>query len=385
MKSKQRILVLTLSFGSGHLQAARAVAKEVTVLAPNAEVRLIDALASCRRLFRAAYVWPYWAMLRNAPWLWGCLAKARVRQKHQSTAPPWAFRVGCPEVFRTIENFNPDVIVAVEVAACEMAVIARRLGITSSPILSVITDYESEPIWVKPEVEAFVVPDENARAELIAWGAAAKQVVMCGIPVEPSFDLIHDVEALRRRHWLDNDAPLVLVMGGGMGPTRMDQVARQLGETKLPMNIIAVAGRDRRTLRRLQRLRVNPPVSLRVLGWTDEVAPLMQAAAVLVTKPGGLTIAEAALCSLPTVFFDPIPGAELVNAKRMVDAGAALITKNARDTANSILALLHDERLLQALALKARGMARPAARTDIAQLALSLAGSPEQLEHKTTV
>src|SRR5881398_309957 len=81
------ILVLTLSFGSGHVSAAGAVAKEIERQSPDADVRVIDALAECRLLFRAGYVWPYWLMLRYAPRLWDRLASARIEQKHERTAP----------------------------------------------------------------------------------------------------------------------------------------------------------------------------------------------------------------------------------------------------------------------------------------------------------
>src|SRR5437667_225837 len=81
--------------------------------------------------------------------------------------------------------------------------------------------------------------------------------------------------------------PIVLLMGGGMGPTRMDEVARALADAKVGAHLIAVAGKDDRARRRLESLRVNDRVSLRVLGWTDDVPELMQAAAILVTKPGG--------------------------------------------------------------------------------------------------
>jgi processive 1,2-diacylglycerol beta-glucosyltransferase len=145
------------------------------------------------------------------------------------------------------------------------------------------------------------------------------------------------------------------------------------------MHIVAIAGKDKRARRKLESLNVELPVSLSVLSWTDDVAALMQAAAILVTKPGGLTIAEAALCSLPTVFFNPIPGAEFVNARRMVDAGAAVFTKGASETANTIVSLLGDERKRHAMALAANVMARPAARREIAELALDLA-APERAQ-----
>ncbi len=379
-----KVLVLTLSFGSGHVRAAHAVASELRHQAPSATVLVVDVLAECRLLFRACYEWPYWLMLRYAPSLWDRFSTARVNQKHTGTAPAWAFRMGCPKVFSTIESLNPDVIVAVEVAACELAAIARRRGLTRAPILNVITDYEAEPIWVQPEVDAFTVPDESVGAELISWGAPANRISRCGIPIDPAFDKINNPKAVRLRYGIKDGAPIVLLMGGGMGPTRMDQVVEQLSDSKCDVHLVAIAGKDKRVLRKLERLRVNPPVSLTVIGWTDQIAALMQAACLLVTKPGGLTISEAAQCSLPVIFFDPIPGAEFVNAKRMVDVGAALITAGPAETAQAIAALLHDRESTDAMACRSHTMARPNARKEIAALALDLLVPKTEVMHQRT-
>ena len=73
----QRILVLTLSFGSGHLRAASAIAHELSEQVPGTEVYVLDALENCRWPFRALYVWPYWMMVRYAPRLWKKLFEAR--------------------------------------------------------------------------------------------------------------------------------------------------------------------------------------------------------------------------------------------------------------------------------------------------------------------
>jgi processive 1,2-diacylglycerol beta-glucosyltransferase len=382
--NNMKILVLTLSFGSGHVRAAQAVADELSSQEPGSNVLVVDALEECRLLFRACYEWPYWLMLRYAPGLWDRFSTARVNQKHEVTAPAWAFRAGCPKVFSTIKSFNPDIIVAAEVAACEIAAIARRLGLTRAPILSLITDYEAEPIWVQPEVAVFTVPDEHVSAELISWGAPANRISICGIPVDPAFDALHNPKATRLRHGISDNSPMVLLMGGGMGPTRMDQVVEQLSASNTPMHIVAVAGKDKRALRRLGRLKVKPPVSLHVVGWTNEVAPLMQAARILVTKPGGLTISEAALCSLPVIFFDPIPGAEFVNAKRMADAGAAVVTHGPSETAQAILSLLNDETSTDAMALRSQAMARPNARREIATMALSLLAPAAEATRRRT-
>lgn len=349
-------------------------------MAPRADVWVVDALEECRPLFRACYEWPYWFMLRYAQALWDRLNSARLEDKHERTAPAWAFRLGCPRVFEAIENFQPDVIVAGEVAACEMAVIARQIGLTRAPIVNVITDYEAEPIWVKPQVDAYMVPDENVRADLIDWGAPAERIEISGIPVDPAFDQVRSM----RTPQVNGELPIVLLMGGGMGPTRMDEVARRLGESRVPMHIVAVTGHDKRARRKLESLELKSPVSLQVLGWTDDVAALMQATSILVTKPGGLTIAEAALCSLPTIFFDPIPGAEFVNAKRMVAAGVAVISKGASETASMVVELLNNESSRRAMSLRANKIARPNARKEIAQLVLDLGAPPKQMPRRMT-
>src|SRR5437763_15992201 len=290
-----KVLVLTLSFGSGHVRAARALAEELARREPHAEVRVLDALEGCRLAFRAGYVWPYWAMVRYAPALWERFFAARVARMDEQTAPAWAFRRGCPQVSEEIERFAPDAIVAAEVAACEMAVIARRARLTRARVVSVVTDFEAEPVWVKPEVDAYAVADEGVREQLCAWGAPTEKVFVCGIPVGPDFRVRHDDETTRARHGIEDDAPVVLLMGGGMGPTRMDEVAASLCESGVPMNVVAITGLDARVRRRLARIRSTSvgsaqKVKLHVLGWTDDVAALMQAASVLLTKPGGVTL-----------------------------------------------------------------------------------------------
>src|SRR5947209_5429427 len=365
-----RVLVLTLSFGSGHVRAAEAVARELARQAPGADVRVVDALADSRALFRACYVWPYWVMVRRAPALWERFFNARVARMDEHTAPAWALRWGCPRVFKTIAEFEPDVIVAAEVAAWELAVLARRAGLTAARVVSVITDHEAEPVWVKPEVEAYAVADEDVRAQLRSWGTPADRIEVCGIPTDPTFNHQHDKKVTRARHGITDGVPVVLLMGGGMGPTRMDEVAAGFCESGVPVQIVAVAGRDARARRGLARLRAAPPVSLRVLGWVEEVAALMQTADVLVTKPGGLTLAEAALCALPVVMFDAIPGPERRNAARLVAAGAGVMTNGAQETAAATLALLRDEHMRRRVSACAARLARPEAAAAVARLAL---------------
>lgn len=189
MNVRPRILVLTLSFGSGHVRAAEAIAKELKQQAPGAEVSVVDALEVCRWWFRAIYAAPYWIMVRHFPWAWRWLFKSRVEKLHRRTAPEWLFRFGCDRLFEQISSAQHDAIVAVEVAACEMVTMARCNGLTDARIISVITDHEAEPAWVKREVDAYAVPDETVSEQLISWGAPRNKIHVTGIAVDDSFRL----------------------------------------------------------------------------------------------------------------------------------------------------------------------------------------------------
>jgi processive 1,2-diacylglycerol beta-glucosyltransferase len=378
-----KVLVLTLSFGSGHVSAARAVARELAQQSLDAEVRVVDALAESRKLFRACYVWPYWAMVRYAPSLWDRLFRARVARSDQHTAPAWVLRWGCSRVFKEIAEFKPEVIVATEVAACELAVMARREALTSARIVNVITDHEAEPIWVQPEIEIYAVADVPVSGELRSWGAPAEKIVICGIPTEADFRRRHDNAATRVRYRLDDRAPVVLLMGGGMGPARMDQVAARLCESDEAMQVVAITGHDVRMRRRLEGLGIAPS-SLRVLGWVDDVACLMQTASVLVTKPGGLTTAEAALSELPLVMFDAIPGPELRNVERVAAGGGGVVANGPDEAVAATLSLLRDEHKRKRMSASAKRFSRPEAASEIARLVLHGVSSARTAARRTT-
>lgn len=358
MNDKTRILVLTLSFGAGHVRAAENVLDELRNQLPEAELLLIDALKNCSLTFRAYYVWTYWLMIRYAPNLWNKFFTARKKRRDSQTVPVWFWRVGCKKVFEKLQSFQPDMIVACEVGACEIAVIARRKKLTEAKIINVITDFEAEPIWVKPEISVFSVPSEEVALQLQEWGAHSDRIKVCGIPLDESFSKQHDARKVKELFGLDS-RPIVLLMGGGMGPTRMDIVAARLLESGEDLKVVALTGKDERMHRKLKKLRDSKNVSLRAVRWTDQVAALMQTATILATKPGGLTLSEAAASGLPMVFFDAIPGPEVSNANRFAGAGAGVQTFGSEETVNEILRLINDRNELSEMATRCRKIAQP--------------------------
>ncbi len=84
-----------------------------------------------------------------------------------------------------------------------------------------------------------------------------------------------------------------------------------------------VCGKNKRLYERLARKQY-PGVAL--FGFTDRMPQIMSSVDFVITKPGGLTIAEALASDLPMVFTSGIPGQETENAGILEAAGCAIVS-----------------------------------------------------------
>jgi processive 1,2-diacylglycerol beta-glucosyltransferase len=196
--------------------------------------------------------------------------------------------------------------------------------------------------------------------------------LLCGIPVDPAFALPFDKHELKQALGLDARRPVVLVMGGGMGPAPLDSVVSSLELCGAPMQVLAVAGHDRLLRHRLELLRGRVAMDLHLFGWTENVPELMAVSDLLITKPGGLTTAEALAAGLPMILSHPIPGPEERHLRYLGQKGVALHAETLNDIPRLASRLLSSPDELGEIRRRAREWSRPDAAHAIAQVALAL-------------
>jgi len=368
----KRIAILTLGIGSGHVRASSVIARALQEGAAGVNVRVFDAIDYAQPWFRWLYVYPYWWMLRYAPGLWGRLYERRHRKNHRGTAPRWFFRWGCRKVLRGLRSFLPHLLIVTEIGAAEIAALGKREGWVNTPLLAVQTDFQTEPPWVQPEIDFYCVGSEAARSQLIRWGISPHRILVCGIPIDPVFALPHDKSEILRSLGLAAERPLILVMAGGMGPVPLDEVVLSLERCGLPLQVIAVAGRDGEMRARLKGLQGKVALDLRTLGWIENVPELMAAADLLVTKPGGLSTSEALAAGLPMILTHPIPGPEECHARHLVQHGVALHARSSAEIPELVLPLLRSPGKRAEMARRAKELARPDAAYAVAQVGRAL-------------
>ena len=359
--TEPKILILTVAHGAAHRRASQALRKALLEINPGLIVQVEDALEHCTSWFRAYYD-SYEIPLKYWPSLWGWIES--IQHQSESTGPGWFYRQGAQPLFRFIRSFGPDVVVATEVGMCELAAIMKRETRGRFYLVGLeLMDFNRA--WIQPEVDLYLTTHADLAAELESAGAPSVKMVTCGQPIDPAFASVPERETTRARLAVEPGIPLLLILFGGTGFGRPLEILRQVRKVRQPLQVVFITGKNPRLEKRLRDACRNLPRH-RVLGWVDNMQEWMVAADLLVSKPGGNTLAEAFSCALPMLAFDPLPGNERRTCRWIEKWNAGRWVKRAEDLAPIVERLLTHREELDDLRERARALSRPYAAHDAA-------------------
>jgi processive 1,2-diacylglycerol beta-glucosyltransferase len=207
-----------------------------------------------------------------------------------------------PGLTRMLAAERPDLVIST--LPVVNGLLSQAAARTGARLEVVLTDWHSvHRYWVADGVHHFTAPTEAARQDCIRFGAPAACVDVVGIPVRRAFS------APIQPH--PKNSFTILAMVGAEGSPRALRNVAHLAQLDLDAQLLVICGRNEQLRQRVERLASRMPVQ--AVGFVDNVAELMRSADVLVTKAGGLTLAEAFCCGVPTVIHDVLPGQEAGN------------------------------------------------------------------------
>ena len=161
----------------------------------------------------------------------------------------------------------------------------------------------------------------------------------------PAFRFIRfqQAEGSRRciaKHGLADDRPIVLQLAGGFGVGPIEKIFHGILSVEQPIQLVTIAGRNEKLKDQLSKIKPPPRHKVKVMGFTKEIDELMEAADLVVSKPGGLTTSEALARGAVMVIVNPIPGQESRNSDYLLESGAAIKANNIATLAYKVNALL---------------------------------------------
>ncbi len=369
--SARRVLVLSTAAGGGHVRAAEAVEKAIAREDPGAQLLRLDALDFMPKALRELHAGAYLRMVDRSPELWGYLYAATERG---SSRPAERLkraidRFSARKLLVAVDEFAPDDVVATHFLPANAVAASRRKK--RPRVHVVVTDYDAHAFWIVRNASRYCVATEPMRFDLARRGVDRERIAVTGIPIDPVFESPPARVDARRSLGLDDSGPVVLVLAGGFGVGDVEAAVRSALLSHPSATVLAVAGRNAGLERRLRDLEAPAGRRLLAFGFVHGIERLMAAADVLVTKAGGLTVSEALACGLPIVVTSPIPGQEDRNADFLLEAGAAILSKDAGLLECRLPDLLSDGKRLARMAAAARSAARPDAAARVARAVLA--------------
>ncbi len=327
-----RILFLYLTKHSGHYAAAVAIEHAVRRFDPEAQSMLLDSFSHANPVLSKVTLKAYLAALKAAPEIWEWMYDNPEFKQRTAVIRELLNRGNSKKLQGVLNEFRPHAIVCTQAFACGvMASWKQRTGRNSPALIGVLTDFVAHRYWAHEKVDLYIAPTEETRRTLISQGVPPDRIKAHGLPISEKFNRPINQELVLRNLGLKPGLPKVLVMGGSLGLGPMKSVIRKLDKLPQPFDIIAVTGKNEELKERLTRKGRKLRHHTTILGFVDNIHELMDVAEMVVTKPGGITTAEALVKRVPMIIINPIPGQEAKNTEFLLSQNVAVEAENASD------------------------------------------------------
>ena len=360
--SSRKILVISVSAGSGHVRAAEAICAHAQQDFPDLSLRHRDMMQLVPAWFRKIYTDLYLKLASGLPEAWGWLYRKTDREPTNSLSGRLRRllqRLCAQTLFEEIEHFSPDAIICTHFLPAELLADAVNRGSLRCPVWVVVTDFDLHHMWVHQGIRGYFVANEELAYRLQAAGIPESRIVTTGIPVMPGF-----TTPLCREHCctlfeLKPQRVTLLMMGGGAGIGLSAKLVAAVLAIDPSLQLIVVAGRNRDLFEELDSLACFCDGRLVPVGFTDKIPELMACADLAITKPGGLSTSECLAMGLPMLLINPIPGQEERNATLLLQEGVAQRADDSATLLYRLRRLLADRDALQAMRSKTSLLAQP--------------------------
>lgn len=315
----RRFFILTASIGTGHSQAARAIAEAIKEEHPQDSVRVLDFVSrdffSIDSMIKKSYL----KMIELFPELYDSLYSNSQKSRFGETSQilvSWSFK---NRMKKLIKVLNPDALIFTHPFPAAAANLLKKEEIIKIPLLGVITDFDIHQLWIDKELDALCVATDNLAEHLKKYGIDSNKIYSTGIPIRKSFYEVSDN--------ITPEKGTVLLMGGGLGLGDITDNLKRLDKVKEIKKFIVITGKNISLYEDVSALSEHLIHPVELHSYTNKVAEIMKRSDILVTKPGALSCTEAMMLKLPMVLVNTLPGQERANASYMVNKGCALWVK----------------------------------------------------------
>lgn len=356
------------------MAAASAVRDALLAAEPTIQTQVVDSYKYAASVVSRVVSNGYLGMVKTIPQMYRFLYNRAERATEVGPFRTWIHQFTASNLRSLIETQAPDVVICTHAFPCGVMAEYKKQFADSPPVVAVVTDFAVHSFWIHRNIDGYAVATDEMRHALIARGVRHERIIVSGIPVGRNFAATGEaVGSLRDRLGLPQDRHIALMMAGGLGIGPLEIMMDALNAVPEPISAVVIVGRNPSLQRRVLKSAQHVTYPLRVERFVHNVYDYMHASDVLLTKPGGLTTAEALVARIPMILFKPLPGQEERNTRYLVERKAASRARSARDLTRSVTALFQSPERCQTLRAAMELLGKPDAAIDVASQILKLA------------
>lgn len=341
----ENVLLLSCDTGQGHNSCAQAVKEYFENKNIQCEIR--DSLDFISEGFGKFMSWGHSFMYRHIPGLfrWGY---------NYSKDHPWVFKqnsgiykiltIGAERLHCYITSRKFDTVICTHVfSAIILTHLLKRHQIPVNTAF-VATDYTFYPGMEACDLQKYFIAGEVLSNIYHDLGIPRERIVASGIPVQRKFWRKTEKEEAKQMAGIDRKNKHLLMMCGSMGCGPIAKMLKHIAD-RLPgdVEVSVICGTNKRLYRKL-RTRYKEYPGIHVVGYTEDVPLFMDSADLYLTKPGGISVTEAAVKHVPMAFINAVAGCEQYNMDFFTEMGAAFTADSAVELADKSIMVLKKDR-----------------------------------------
>jgi len=355
---------------SGHHSATIAIEKAIRILQPDTEVLNINAFNYTNPISEKIINRLYMGVIKRTPQIWDYLYDNPAVVKKIESIKEIVHKFNSPKLQRLFDKFKPSGVICTQAFPCGMCADYKKTYASDLKLVAVLTDYIPHSYWIYDSVNYYVTPSEDVSMRLMKKGVAFDKIRSLGIPFDPKFNAPQDLGKLNQKFKLDPGLPVILIMGGGQGLGPIKTIVKSLEKVKKDIQEIVVTGTNKKLYKSLKRKIKKYKKKILLFEYTDNINELMSVSDVIITKPGGVTVAEVLAKRIPMLILKPLPGQEASNTNYLTEKGAAIKLDEPEEIGTVIEELFANPVKFNRICEAAGSIAKPNASLDIARLIL---------------
>ena len=313
----KKVLILYTSIGLGH----KSIAENIGFYLAEAgyEVQLHDAHKVQGGLLASWGAKVYHLLIRKLPFVWDWLHST---EWFITLTLPYRTKVAgknYKNILEVINKFQPDAVMSVHNTASAIVSYLKQEGLYKGSFGIAFSDYYFHRFWLFDNCDFYLANIEEQKAQMIKLGVKPERIFVCGITLQPKMNV--NIDAVKAKLGISQGNKVILFSSGSQAIGLDDSLLAELANLK-NTNVLVVCGKYGELAQTLKMKFKGS--NILPFGYYHPMDELYAVSDIYISKPGGLSVAEALLWQLPVLIFYILPGGEPFNYKYLVQNNLVL-------------------------------------------------------------